>query len=233
MMASNFSKLGKFKGVDCRKWQKTMHFLFSNMSVVYVLTTPMPEDGGDNPTMEQVSKKAKCILKHKKEELTLVELGNHLSIEECLRVQVSDKPKYNNVDGPSEVNMAKHKNSTRYINNKGKRKHRDNTTADPNKKAKHNVGNVAKLVTLKGIAKVLMLARKPMVQTQRLAKNTCKEEMPLNNNTRKQIGDFVDMPSEAVEKGMDANVPDEIDGAKGEQKNESTTVKDDIGMIQS
>ncbi|GJS50792.1 hypothetical protein Tco_0624154 [Tanacetum coccineum] len=26
-----------------------------------------------------------------------------------------------------------------------------------------------------------------------------------------------DMPSEAVEKGMDVNVPDEIDGAKGEQ----------------
>nr|GFB42391.1 hypothetical protein [Tanacetum cinerariifolium] len=33
----------------------------------------------------------------------------------------------------------------------------------------------------------------------------------------KQIGDFIDMPSEAVKQGMDANVPDEIDGAKGEQ----------------
>ncbi|GJW09929.1 hypothetical protein Tco_1575756 [Tanacetum coccineum] len=32
-----------------------------------------------------------------------------------------------------------------------------------------------------------------------------------------KIGDFVDMPSEAVEKRMDANVPDEIDGAMGEQ----------------
>nr|GEV34473.1 hypothetical protein [Tanacetum cinerariifolium] len=41
--------------------------------------------------------------------------------------------------------------------------------------------------------------------------------VPLNNNIGKQIGDFVDMPSEAVEKRMDANVPDEIDGAKGEQ----------------
>ena len=45
----------------------------------------------------------------------------------------------------------------------------------------------------------------------------CQEEVPLNNNIGKQIGDFVDMPSEAVEQGMDANVPDEIDGAKGEQ----------------
>ncbi|GKA40752.1 hypothetical protein Tco_0733345 [Tanacetum coccineum] len=49
-------------------------------------------------------------------------------------------------------------------------------------------------------------------------KNMCEEEVPLNNNIGKQIGDFIDMPSEAVEQGMDANVPDEIDGAKGEQK---------------
>ncbi|GJY26441.1 chloroplast stem-loop binding protein of 41 kDa b, chloroplastic [Tanacetum coccineum] len=48
-------------------------------------------------------------------------------------------------------------------------------------------------------------------------KNVCEEEVPLNNNIEKQIGDFVDMPSEAVEQRMDANVPDEIDGAKGEQ----------------
>ncbi|GJX55402.1 hypothetical protein Tco_0285299 [Tanacetum coccineum] len=34
---------------------------------------------------------------------------------------------------------------------------------------------------------------------------------------RKPIGDFLDMPSEAVEQRMDANVSDEIDGAKGEQ----------------
>ncbi|GKE58388.1 hypothetical protein Tco_1497573, partial [Tanacetum coccineum] len=29
------------------------------MSVVYVFTTPMIEDGGDNPTVEQVRKRAK------------------------------------------------------------------------------------------------------------------------------------------------------------------------------
>nr|GEV85233.1 zinc finger, CCHC-type [Tanacetum cinerariifolium] len=52
-MASNFSKLEKFKGVDFKRWQKKMHFLLFSMSVVYVLTTPMPEDGGDNRTMDQ------------------------------------------------------------------------------------------------------------------------------------------------------------------------------------
>ncbi|GJT30627.1 zinc finger, CCHC-type containing protein [Tanacetum coccineum] len=134
-MASNFDKLDKFKGVDFRRWQKKMHFLLSSMSVVYVLTTPMPDDGGDDPTVEQVRKRAKwdnddyvcrclilnvsCIidklppsskdfkhtLKHKKEELTLVELGSHLRIEESLRVQDSDKPKSNNVAGPLVINM--------------------------------------------------------------------------------------------------------------------------------
>ncbi|GJW61890.1 hypothetical protein Tco_0111225 [Tanacetum coccineum] len=46
--------------------------------------------------------------------------------------------------------------------------------------------------------------------------HVCEEEVPLNNNIGKQIGDFVDMPSEAVEQEMGANVADEIDGAKGE-----------------
>nr|GEZ16990.1 zinc finger, CCHC-type [Tanacetum cinerariifolium] len=76
----------------------------------------------------------KHTLKHKKAELTLVELDSHLRIEESLRVQDSDKPKSNNVAGPSVVNMVEHNNSTRYNDNKGKCKHHDNTRAYPNKK---------------------------------------------------------------------------------------------------
>ncbi|GJT69933.1 zinc finger, CCHC-type containing protein [Tanacetum coccineum] len=142
------------------------------MSVVYVLTTPMPVDGGDNPTVEQNVETSKelwdtleakymaenasskkflvsCIidkippswkdfkhtLKHLKEELTLVELGSHLRIEESLRAQDNDKPKGNNVAGPSVVNMVEHNNSSKYNDNKGKRKHH-NTKVDPNKKPK-------------------------------------------------------------------------------------------------
>nr|GEY61826.1 hypothetical protein [Tanacetum cinerariifolium] len=78
----------------------------------------------------------KHTLKHLKEELTLVKLDNHLRIEESLRMQDSDKPKGNNVAGPSVVNMVEHNNSSRYNDNKGKRKHHDNTKADPNKKSK-------------------------------------------------------------------------------------------------
>ncbi|GJX55734.1 hypothetical protein Tco_0285631 [Tanacetum coccineum] len=177
-IASNFVKLDKFEGVDFRRWQKKIHFLLSSMSMVYVLTTPIPDDG-DDATVDQLRKRAKwgnddyvcrglilngmsdslfdiyqnvesskelwdsleakymaedasskkftqhkmnmdeaiqisCIidklppswkdfkhtLKHKKEKLTLVELGSHLRIEESLRAQDSDKPKGNNVVGP-------------------------------------------------------------------------------------------------------------------------------------
>nr|GEW35630.1 zinc finger, CCHC-type [Tanacetum cinerariifolium] len=50
----------------------------------------------------------KHTLKHLKEELTLVELGSHLRIEESFRVQDSDKPKGNNVADPSIINMVEH-----------------------------------------------------------------------------------------------------------------------------
>ncbi|GJY48599.1 zinc finger, CCHC-type containing protein [Tanacetum coccineum] len=202
-MTSSFAKLEKFEGVDFRRWQKKMHFMLSSMSMVYVLTTPMPDDGDENPTVEQVRKRAKwdnddyvcrglilngmsdslfdvyqnvktskelwdtleakymaedasskkflvsCIidklppswkdfkhtLKHLKEELTLIELESHLRIEESLRAQDNNKPKGNNVAGLSVVNMVEHNNSSRYNDNKGKRKHHD-TRANPNKKPK-------------------------------------------------------------------------------------------------
>nr|GFA18973.1 hypothetical protein [Tanacetum cinerariifolium]GFA18979.1 hypothetical protein [Tanacetum cinerariifolium] len=174
-MASSFAKLEKFEGVDFRRWQKKMYFMLSSMSVMYVVTTSMPEDGGENPTVEQVrgpsgtmtiisvedtleakymaedasSKKflvsnftnynmtdSRPVLKqynellgilrrftqHKmnmdesiQEKLTLIELGSHLHIEESLRVQDSDKPKGNNVAGPSVVNMVEHNNSSRMM----------------------------------------------------------------------------------------------------------------------
>ncbi|GJX31524.1 zinc finger, CCHC-type containing protein [Tanacetum coccineum] len=89
------------------------------------------------PIMEQYNELLdfKHTLKHKKEELTLVELRSHLRIEESHRVQDNDKPTCNNVAGPSVVNMVEHNNSTRYTDNKGKCKYQD-TKADPNNKPK-------------------------------------------------------------------------------------------------
>ncbi|GJR97560.1 zinc finger, CCHC-type containing protein [Tanacetum coccineum] len=171
-MASNFAKLDKFKGVDFRRWQKKMHFLLYSMSVV-MLNLPKNYENPWRPNiwlrMHQVrsslftqhkmnmdeSIQVSCIidklppfwkdfkhtLKHLKEELTLIELGSHLRIEVSLKVHDSDKPKGNIVAGPLVVNMVEHNNSSR---------------------------NMTKLVTLKGIAKVLMLATKLMLQAQRV-----------------------------------------------------------------
>nr|GEV08109.1 zinc finger, CCHC-type [Tanacetum cinerariifolium] len=137
-ITSNFAKLDKFIAVDFRRWQKKMHFLLSGMSVVYVTTTIFED--GKNVTMEQIRRRNKMLnlpksyeipwkpniwmrmhqkdfkntLKHKNEELNLIELGSHLHIEEFLRVQDSDKPKRNNVVGPSTFNMVEHNNSMRH-----------------------------------------------------------------------------------------------------------------------
>ncbi|GJY10359.1 hypothetical protein Tco_0378544 [Tanacetum coccineum] len=57
-IASNFAKLDKFEGVDVRRRQKKMRFLLSSMTVVYVLTTLIP-DYGDDATVDQLRKRAK------------------------------------------------------------------------------------------------------------------------------------------------------------------------------
>ncbi|GKF79413.1 hypothetical protein Tco_0234981, partial [Tanacetum coccineum] len=57
-MALNITKLDNFEGVDFKRWQKKMHFLLSRMSVVYVVTTPIPEDG-ENATVDQLRRRAK------------------------------------------------------------------------------------------------------------------------------------------------------------------------------
>ncbi|GJW93815.1 hypothetical protein Tco_0173487 [Tanacetum coccineum] len=92
------------------------------MSVVYVLTTPILEDG-ENAIVDQIRRRNewdnddhvctglilkdfKHTLKHNKEELTLVELGSHMRIEESLRAQDSDNPKGNNVAGKFWLNIV-------------------------------------------------------------------------------------------------------------------------------
>nr|GEY18415.1 zinc finger, CCHC-type [Tanacetum cinerariifolium] len=120
-MASSFAKLEKFEGVDFRRWQKKMHFMLSSMSVVYRLTYSHARGRWSHVSLINPPswKDFKHTLKHFKEELTLIELGTHLHIEESLRVQDSDKPKGNNVVGPSVVNMVEHNKSSSYNDNKG------------------------------------------------------------------------------------------------------------------
>ena len=41
---ANFVKLDRFDGANFRRWQKKLQFLPTNLKVVYVLTTPKPEE---------------------------------------------------------------------------------------------------------------------------------------------------------------------------------------------
>ncbi|KAI3507960.1 hypothetical protein L1887_22957 [Cichorium endivia] len=79
----------------------------------------------------------KHILKHKKEELTLVQLGSHLRIEESLKTQELDNnPKGKNQIGSSSMNMVEGEGSKNSNKSKGKRKFKGKVDKSSNKKAK-------------------------------------------------------------------------------------------------
>nr|GEY27618.1 zinc finger, CCHC-type [Tanacetum cinerariifolium] len=63
----------------------------------------------------------KHTLKHGKDDLSLVQLGSHLRIEESLRAQYNDKGKGKEVEGPS-VNMAEEGKNKNNKQNKGKKR---------------------------------------------------------------------------------------------------------------
>ncbi|GKE54168.1 zinc finger, CCHC-type containing protein, partial [Tanacetum coccineum] len=82
-------------------------------------------------------KEFKHGLKHKKEELNLVQLGSHLRIEEGLRNQELDNnPKGKNQIGSSFVNMVKGDVAKNSNNNKNKRKFKSSDDKFANKKAR-------------------------------------------------------------------------------------------------
>ena len=57
-ITTKFTKLDNFQGVDFRRWQKKMHFLLATLNVVYVLSTPMPEEKEDE-TPAEIRKRCK------------------------------------------------------------------------------------------------------------------------------------------------------------------------------
>ncbi|KAK4380792.1 Retrovirus-related Pol polyprotein from transposon TNT 1-94 [Sesamum angolense] len=70
------------------------------------------------------------------EELSLVQLGSHLHIEESLRAQENDKPKGKDVVGSSSMNMVEDHRATKTNDRKGKRKIHDNKHDGSSKKSK-------------------------------------------------------------------------------------------------
>ncbi|GJS25420.1 zinc finger, CCHC-type containing protein [Tanacetum coccineum] len=144
-----------------RRWQKKMHFFLTTLKVVYVLSTLMPELL-ENDMVEGIRRRSKwendnyiCrghilndklppyfknfkhSLNHDKDDLSLVQLGSNLRIEESLRVQESDKGKGKEVVGPS-MNMMEEggNNKNKKQNKRKKRGFKDNGCSGSNKKPK-------------------------------------------------------------------------------------------------
>src|SRR6185295_6334688 len=76
-------------------------------------------------------KEFKKMLKHKKEGISLVELGSHLRIEEGLRLQ--EKAKEQETLNSSSVNMVE-EGSKKGNGQKGKKRKNNNTHTGPNKR---------------------------------------------------------------------------------------------------
>nr|GEU40480.1 zinc finger, CCHC-type [Tanacetum cinerariifolium] len=166
-MTTNFGKLDKFEGHDFRRWQKKIHVLLTTLKVVYVLTTPMPELLEDATVkairirilgqytqhglkidesifvssiidkLHPSWKDLKHTLKHGKDDLSLVQLGSHLRIEESLRAQDNDKGKRKEVGRPF-VNMIEEGGKNKHHKqNKGKNQSNENNSgSSSNKKPK-------------------------------------------------------------------------------------------------
>ncbi|GKC67770.1 zinc finger, CCHC-type containing protein [Tanacetum coccineum] len=164
-MTMNFGKLNKFEGHDFRRWQKKMHFLLTTLTVVYVLTTPMP-DLVEDATVEAIRIRAKwenddyiCrghILNGMSDSLFVVytnvesakELWDSLESKymaedssskkflESLRAHESDKVKDKEVGRPS-LNMKEEGKNKHHKQNKGKKQSNKNKNgSSSNKKPK-------------------------------------------------------------------------------------------------
>nr|GEV53648.1 hypothetical protein [Tanacetum cinerariifolium] len=105
--------------------QYTQHNLMMNAISVAVIIDKLPP----------YWKEFKHGLKHKKEELNLVQLGSHLQIEEGLRNQELDNnPKGKNQIGSSSVNMVERDGAKNSNNNKNKRNFKSGDDKFANKK---------------------------------------------------------------------------------------------------
>ncbi|GJX49305.1 hypothetical protein Tco_0276150 [Tanacetum coccineum] len=162
-MTTNFEKLDKFEGHDFRRWQKKMYFLLMTLKNVEstkelwdsLESKYMTEDASSKkfivsnfnnykmvdsrPVMEQFNELLRILGQYTQhDDLSLIQLGSYLHIEESLRAHDSDKGKGKEVVGPS-VNMTekggKNKNNKQ---NKGKKRgfKENNGGSGSNKKPK-------------------------------------------------------------------------------------------------
>nr|GEV08527.1 hypothetical protein [Tanacetum cinerariifolium] len=101
------------------------------------------------------SLESKYMAEDSSNDLSLVQLGSHLRIEESIRVQDSDNGKGKKVGGPFVNMTGEGKNKHNKQNNGKKRSNENNSGSSSNKNQSWNVESVARLVTSKKIAVVV------------------------------------------------------------------------------
>nr|GEX26802.1 zinc finger, CCHC-type [Tanacetum cinerariifolium] len=136
-LVSNFNN---YKMVDSRPVMEQYNELFRILRQYTQHGLKMDESISVSSIIDKLPpswKDFKHTLKHGKDDLSLVQLGSHLHIEESLRVQDSDKGRGKKVSGPS-VNMIEDggKNKHHKQNKGKKRSNENNNDFGSNKKPK-------------------------------------------------------------------------------------------------
>ena len=76
-LTSNFTKLEKFVGIDFRRWQKKMMLVLTTLNVASFLFIVSSIIDKLPPSWRDI----RYALKHKREEITLSDLGQHIVVE--------------------------------------------------------------------------------------------------------------------------------------------------------
>ncbi|KAL0329430.1 UNVERIFIED_CONTAM: Retrovirus-related Pol polyprotein from transposon TNT 1-94 [Sesamum radiatum] len=135
-LGSNFNN---YKMIDSRSFMEQYNELLRILGQLSQHNLMMDEVISVSSVIDRLPlswKDFKHTLKHQKEELSLVQLGSNLHIEESLRAQENDKPKGKDVVDSSSMNMVEDHRATKTNDKKGKRKVHDNKHDGSNKKSK-------------------------------------------------------------------------------------------------
>ncbi|KAH9621475.1 hypothetical protein KSS87_012480 [Heliosperma pusillum] len=132
------SRFMNFKMTDSRPVSEQFNELVHIINLFCQYDMPMNENMSVASIIEKLPpswKKFKHELKHKKETLTLAQLGRSLQVEEGLRADENDKPSEKVNRNDSSINMVEQGEGSKW-KGKGKKRPYDGTNDEPNKKPK-------------------------------------------------------------------------------------------------
>nr|GEV21405.1 zinc finger, CCHC-type [Tanacetum cinerariifolium] len=171
-MTTNFGKLNKFEGHDFRRWKEKMHFLLTTLMVVYVLTTPMPELVKD-ATVEAIRIRAKwdnddyICREHILNGMSDSPFDVYTNVESAKELWDSLESKYMAEDSSSKKSLKRVRTNTTNKTKVNIDPMRTTVVLLPTRNQSWNVRSMARLVTSRGIAKVVIRRTQMLVVQER------------------------------------------------------------------